>query len=368
MKKSQKIKQEYICEPCGYFTTIKKDYNKHLNTRKHQNKTSNSNIQQDKNEFICPGCSKTYKSRSSMWYHKKKCIEVKYINNNENNENNKDEPIVIEMNYNKNDETNYNNVNYNNNYNNYNSQYKYNENENNIKTDTENMLQQMMEENKELRSILQEQQKQIGQIIPKIGNTTNKFNLNLFLNEQCKDAISLQEFIQSLHLRPSDLEETGKLGYVDGITKIISRGLENLEITKRPIHCSDLKREVLYVKGNDVWEKDNLEKDKMRKAVEYISRANIKQIPSWVQENPDCQTIGEEKNLEYMNIIEHVLDTEDDDEHSRNVQRIIKNVAKNVVLDKIPDKLIDNENIEYDENNYNDENRIIDDLSCNTLT
>ena len=192
----------------------------------------------------------------------------------------------------------------------------------------------MIEENKELRSMLHEQQKQIGEIIPKIGNTTNKFNLNVFLNEQCKDAISLHDFISNLELLPEDLEDTGKLGYVDGIAKIINRGLQEMELTKRPIHCSDIKREVLYVKENDVWEKENMEKNRMRKAIEFISRANIKQIPSWVVANPASQEIGNSKNNEYMKIIENVIDTHDVGEHSKNVTRIIKNVAKNVVLDK----------------------------------
>ena len=192
----------------------------------------------------------------------------------------------------------------------------------------------MIEENKELRSMLHEQQKQIGEIIPKIGNTTNKFNLNVFLNEHCKDAISLHDFISNLELLPEDLENTGKLGYVDGIAKIINRGLQEMELTKRPIHCSDIKREVLYVKENDVWEKENIEKNRMRKAIEFISRANIKQIPSWVVANPTSQEMGNSKNNEYMKIIENVIDTHDVGEHSKNVTRIIKNVTKNVVLDK----------------------------------
>ena len=164
--------------------------------------------------------------------------------------------------------------------------------------------------------------------------TPNKFNLNVFLNEQCKDAISLHDFISNLELLPEDLEDTGKLGYVDGIAKIINRGLQEMELTKRPIHCSDIKREVLYVKENDVWEKENMEKNRMRKAIEFISRANIKQIPSWVVANPASQEIGNSKNNEYMKIIENVIDTHDVGEHSKNVTRIIKNVAKNVVLDK----------------------------------
>ena len=255
--------------------------------------------------FVCNICSKTYKSRSSLWYHKKKCTEIESTNN-------ETEYIEIESSNIKEKDTT-------------------DKNENN------SILHQMMEENKELRNMIHEQQKQIGEIIPKIGNTSNKFNINVFLNEQCKDAISLHDFIRNLQLYPEDLEETGKLGYVDGITKIISRGLQEMDLTKRPIHCSDAKREILYVKENDVWEKENIEKNRMRKAIEYISRANIKQIPTWVEQNPDSQQAGNVKNDEFMMIVGSAIDTHDGDEHDKNINKIIKNVARKVVLDKVND-------------------------------
>lgn len=318
MKKSQKNPIEYICEPCNYITRVKKDYNKHLLTRKHNIRT-NSNDNLHKNSLECPNCLKIYKSRSSLWYHKKKCIETNKDESDTNDDPSSIQQIEIETS-NTNTEEPYENI------------KEINETDN-----TNSILHQMMEENKELRTMIQEQQKQIGEIIPKIGNTTNKFNLNVFLNEQCKDAISLQDFIRNLHLCPEDLVETGKLGYVDGITKIINRGLQEMDLTKRPIHCSDIKREVLYVKENDVWEKENVEKNRMRKAIEFISRANIKQIPTWVEQNPDSQQAGNRKNDEFMMIVGSAIDTHDDDEHSKNINKIIKNVARNVVLDKVND-------------------------------
>ena len=324
MKKSHKNPIQYVCEACDYVTKVKKDYNKHLLTRKHQNRTnSNENIP-DKNDFECPLCMKIYKSRSSLWYHKKKCDGI-LLCEKATTDYKKDNIFVeniIEV-----DSTNYTETN---------KQIQHNNDTNDIK-ETNSILHQMMEENKELRNMISEQQKQIGEIIPKIGNTTNKFNLNVFLNEHCKDAISLHDFISNLQLCPEDLEDTGKLGYVDGIAKIINRGLQEMELTKRPIHCSDIKREVLYVKENDVWEKEHMEKNRMRKAIEYISRANIKQIPAWVEANPDSQQYGNSKNDEFNSIIDNVVDTDDTEEHSKNFNKIIKNVAKNVVLDKITD-------------------------------
>ena len=316
---------EYVCELCDYNTKIKKDYNKHVMTQKHQNRMSSDDYEDSKKALICDVCSKAYRSRSALWYHKKKCIQIETSAPDSNDciavvadadtDGSDDHNILIEQ------------------------EYSITQNKNTIyNEETTNILHQMMEENKELRSMLHEQQKQIGEIIPKIGNTTNKFNLNVFLNEKCKDAISLQDFIRNITLYPEDLIETGKLGYVDGITKIINRGLQEMELTKRPIHCSDLKREVIYVKENNVWEKENTEKNRMRKAIEYISRANIKQIPTWVDANPESQQAGNIKNDEFMQIIEGTIDSHEDREHSRNINKIIKNVAKNVVLDKPCDK------------------------------
>ena len=325
MNKSSKNPIEYVCELCDYNTKIKKDYNKHVLTRKHQNRMCSNDCVHGNKALVCQVCSKVYKSRSALWYHKKNCVLTEVTKPETGDcvivladagaDGSDDHNIQIELE--SSDAHKKNIIN---------------------NEETNSILHQMMEENKELRSMLHEQQKQIGEIIPKIGNTTNKFNLNVFLNEQCKDAISLHDFISNLTLYPEDLEETGKLGYVDGITKIINRGLQGLDLTKRPIHCSDLKREVLYVKENNVWEKENMEKNRMRKAIEYISRANIKQIPTWVDANPDSQQAGNRKNDEFMQIIEGTIDSHDDREHSKNINKIIKNVAKNVVLDKPSDK------------------------------
>ena len=363
MKKSQEIPIDYACNACSYSTHIKKDYTKHLLTRKHKNRTDPNIIIHPDTPFECPACAKGYTSRNSLWYHKKKCVAFynKTVSDALTNEAIIDISETGEIDGSGGDEVHTNTV--------IELDSVGDETVSGLGSDTgadtcagtgtgagtgagtcagagmgmgmsmggeetTSILHQMIEENKELRSMLHEQQKQIGEIIPKIGNTTNKFNLNVFLNEHCKDAISLHDFISNLELLPEDLENTGKLGYVDGIAKIINRGLQEMELTKRPIHCSDIKREVLYVKENDVWEKENVEKNRMRKAIEFISRANIKQIPSWVVANPTSQEMGNSKNNEYMKIIENVIDTHDVGEHSKNVTRIIKNVTKNVVLDK----------------------------------
>ena len=186
---------------------------------------------------------------------------------------------------------------------------------------------------------MKQQSDQISEIIPKIGNitnnnTTNKFNLNVFLNERCKDALNLEDFVRSIQLQVKDLEDTARLGYVNGMTNIIVRGLSDLEVTKRPIHCSDSKRDILYLKDNNAWEKDNPGNDRMKRAIELISRSNAKQIPAWIAENPECANVQDPKNEMYMNMINATMD---DEKQEKNNARIVKNIAKSVLIEGIDD-------------------------------
>jgi hypothetical protein len=185
------------------------------------------------------------------------------------------------------------------------------------------MFKVMMEKNNELQSALLE-------VIPKIGDTTtnshntNNFNINVFLNETCKDAINIMDFVRSLQLQLKDLENMGRLGFVEGTSKILIDGLKELELHKRPIHCSDIQQETLYIKDNDTWGKESDNKDKMRMAIDEINKANIKQIPKWITENP---TYAEDE--EYMKIISNIMKA--DIEEDKN--KIINNVAKETLID-----------------------------------
>lgn len=284
-----KTAKSYYCEFCEFSTFKKSNYDQHLLTRKHQIRTNSNETAckkqpktAEKITLKCIHCNKKYKSRSSLWYHQKKC-----------------DPDNCEK-----------------------------------EEDTE-IMKQILDENKELRNMIKEQQQQIGEMIPKIGNNTQNFNLNVFLNENCKDALNIMDFVNSLELELADLEETGKYGYVTGISNIIMKGLKGLDLHKRPIHCSDLKRETLYIKDSDGWTKEDSQKEKMKRAIEMISRANVCQIPDWVEQNPQCQHYDDAKNEEYMNLIVNSMDSDKGEkEHSKNVDKIIKNVVKNVVLDK----------------------------------
>jgi len=167
------------------------------------------------------------------------------------------------------------------------------------------------------------------------NNSHNKtFNLQFFLNEQCKDALNIDEFVSSIKIKLSDLENTGRLGYVEGISRILIKNLKDLETHKRPIHCSDLKREVLYIKSDDKWEKEDENNDQIRSAIKKVANQNIRQIPVWTNEHPECKDPTSKTNDQYLKIVSNAMSGISSEEQTKNVTQIIKNVAKEIVIDK----------------------------------
>ena len=309
----------YRCDYCDFETNKKSKWDRHLSTQKHKNKINEpnvvsivnnknensvstsstistiSNISNTSNGFVCE-CGKKYSYKQSFIRHKNICSFASIVTNDKVKTEIKNETI------------------------------------------DNNLVKDIINENKELRTILKQQQEQISELIPKIGNTTNnnttnKFNLNVFLNERCKDALNLEDFVQSIQLKLGDLEDTARLGYVDGMTNIIVRGLNDLAVTKRPIHYSDPKRDVLYVKDNNSWEKESSKSDKMKRAIELINRSNIKQIPTWVAKNPECNDIDDPKNEIYMSMITETLD-DDEEKQDKINNKIVKNIARSVIIDE----------------------------------
>ena len=293
-------KSQYYCEQCDIKTPSKKDFDKHLLTAKHKKKCKF--IQNDSlnfHEFNCL-CGKIYKYRQGLQKHKKKCNGSQETEETEE-KGNSDFKMLAEL------------------------------------------FKQQMNENKELKELLIEQNKQIIELSKEkntiINNTTNnnsnnQFNLQFFLNEQCKDALNIGEFVQQIKLQLSDLDMIGRVGYVEGMSKIFLRNLKELDVFKRPIHCSDLKRETLYVKDKDAWEKENGENIKIKRAIKEVEHKNIKQIPQWKQENPSSEDTETKKHLEYQNILLEAMggSTLEDDDKKR--EKIIRNIAKEVVIDK----------------------------------
>ena len=209
-----------------------------------------------------------------------------------------------------------------------------------------NQNMELIKQNNEFKNLLAEQNKNMIEIAGKIGgnttnsnNTTNNnFNLQFFLNEQCKDALNIEDFVKQIKLQLSDLDMIGRVGYVAGMSKIIIRNLNELDVCKRPIHCSDLKRETLYVKDNNAWEKENGENVKLTKAIKGIECKNIKQIPQWVEENPTSEDTDTKKHMEYKNIVLQAMGGSMLEDDNKKQKLIIRNIAKEVVIDKTLNK------------------------------
>jgi len=208
-----------------------------------------------------------------------------------------------------------------------------------------NIILDILKQNQEFQKMLVEQNRQIMELSKQqtiihnnnmnCNNTiNNRFNMNVFLNEKCKDALNISDFVNSLQITFTDLERVGASGFVEGISKILIQGLKELDVCKRPIHCSDLKREIMHVKENNVWEKEDETRPKLIEAIKNIADKNIKTIPEWKQENPDCRDSASKKSDQYLQIMGQSLGACDKTKDNENYQKIIKKVAKEVVIDK----------------------------------
>jgi hypothetical protein len=307
-KNSPKFSKLNECNLCYYSCCKKSDFNKHLLSSKHQKNVKMVTLDYIKVEkvaeaiFACE-CGKEYKHRQGLSRHKKTCNEQEpatTIN-----------PLPIDMSY--------------------------------------NIILEIVKQNQEFKELLIEQNKENQKLQQQLlemakegktinnnttNNNTNNFNLQFFLNEQCKDALNIMDFINQLKLNTTDLDMVGRVGYSEGISKLFIRGLKELDVFKRPIHCSDLKREVVYVKDKDAWEKDNDEKNKMKTAIKYIAAKNFKQINEWREKNPDSDDYDSKKHMDYHQIVIHSMGGATKEEDDNNYNKIIRNVAKQVTIDK----------------------------------
>jgi hypothetical protein len=168
----------------------------------------------------------------------------------------------------------------------------------------------------------------------------NQFNINVFLNENCKDALNIAEFIESLELTVNDLEQTGKLGYAQGISRIFIKALKQIDVNMRPLHCTDMKRETVYIKDHDIWEKEDTEKTKLRNVLKQIARKNLKMMPKWQEENPEFQYLDTPENDEFLQISLSALGPEYKEDQEKQEDKIIRTVLKEVVLDKKSESIL----------------------------
>jgi len=294
-KIQQNSAMKYYCNVCDYGTCRKCNYDTHLISTRHCEKsakeTFGNEIQQkfSKIQQNCEKCNKYFKTSSGLWKHKQKCI-LNTI------------PIIPS---------------------------------NNEPSDKE-LIMMLIKENTELKNMM----------IKVLENGTNNnnnntinshnkaFNLNVFLNETCKDAMNISDFIESVKLQVSDLEHVGKVGYIEGISNIIIKNLQALEVEKRPVHCTDQKREVMYVKEDNVWEKEDEANKKLRKAIRTIAHKNICMFKAFREKYPDCEEYDSKKNSQYNTIIYESMGGKGDNEYEKDT-KIIKKIAKVVGIDKI---------------------------------
>jgi len=283
--------KKFECIKCEYKTNNKYNYDKHLLTLKHSQKQIETKTN-EKVVYIYCDCNQRFQTRSGLWKHKKQC---KYLENETNNTN-----AIIE-----------------------------NEEEETI--DYKAMLLQVMKENTEIKNLLVTQQKQIIDILPKLGNTTNnnnikqRFNINMFLNEKCKDALSISEFIDTLEISMKNLLTTKDKGLSEGVTNIIIDNMNKLSIYERPMHCTDKKRETLYVK-NQEWEKD-ANKEHINKLLKGVELKQMKNINQWTEEHPNYET-DDRLQTEYINLVRKCTSSID-----ACKEKVIKNVCDKVYLD-----------------------------------
>lgn len=167
-----------------------------------------------------------------------------------------------------------------------------------------------------------------------IQNNNKTFNMNFFLNETCKDAMNITDFVNSLELTLADLEKVGELGYAEGISRAFVNGLKNLEVTKRPIHCSDAKREILHIKDQDKWERDTENQDKIKRAIRDLSTKNIMLLDNWRKENPGCDNYDHRKNDLYLRMMVESMGPTDESAEKRDFSKIVRAVARNTIVRK----------------------------------
>jgi hypothetical protein len=294
-KKLLKVAQNYYCEICDYLTCKKSSFVKHNLTLKHKKATNGNEMVTNGNEklqkvaqYNCI-CGKKYNHKSGLCRHKYTCKGIENISNN--NELEKSEEIC----------------------------------------------------DKDLIVMLIKQSSEMLELIKNGTHNTNNshnnhsnnktFNLQFFLNETCKNAMNIMEFVDSIQLQLSDLENVGKLGYVEGISNIITNNLKALDVTQRPVHCTDKKREVLYVKDENKWEKEDEDKIKLRKMIKRVASKNQRLLPKFKEIHPDCKKSSSPFSDQFNKILIESMGGPGDNDLEKEV-KIIKNIAKNVTIDK----------------------------------
>ena len=323
----ERKREKFSCELCDYHASYQSDYTRHLLTAKHLRLTKSNDLERENERrrlsgsiYTCTTCNKEYKSSSGLWNHKKKCItaieqpfiqpppttqlENAFIPNNIPN-NILD--IIVNI----------------------------------VKTN-EDIKHIMFEQMKQQMDYNKETQKQLIELVREPRNTnsnnnntqTNHFNLHFFLNETCKDAINISEFIENIKIDLYDVENVGRKGYITGITDMIVKNLNDLGMTKRPFHCTDTKRETIYIKDNDKWDKDSETKEKFQRVLNQIYEKNWTALRKWSQANPDIRVLDSKENKLYHKILEQTDCIKGLDKLPETNEKIIRRLSETIKIDR----------------------------------
>jgi hypothetical protein len=308
-KKVPKSSKMYVCNSCDYNTVRESQYDRHLMTAKHKKLTLlTKKVQKSSKKFICESCDKCYKSRVGLWKHKQLCSDA------------------IDVSYNMVDNI------------------AHQSSEMTIQPTESNTIIELIRQNQEFKELIMEQNKQLIELAQKPTTTNNnmntinnnqKFNLNFFLNEQCKDAMNMSDFLENMQLDIEDLTETGRLGYVGGISRILVNKLREIDTYKRPLHCTDMKREILYIRENDEWSKEDNYKETLKELVDRVANKNCKTMSQWTEEHPNYTEMDSFENQEFMRLSNAILGGFGDQECKQFRDKITRNVIKEVVIHKL---------------------------------
>jgi hypothetical protein len=290
---------KYRCDICDFNCIKKYDYERHLSTKKHQN-TNNDMVNganKGKQMYTCH-CGNTYKHQSGLYRHRKNCNQQS-------------------------------------------SQENINKEDTNVGEKYEMIIQMLMKENQEFKQLIIDQNEKMMEMAGNMGNnhhntTTNshnKFNLNVFLNEQCKDAMTLKDFVKNMEISMDEFIQTGEIGFVDGLTQTIIKRINDMDLYDRPIHCTDLKRETVYIKDEEKWEKDP-NKEKLRKAIKGVAYKNERMRPIWYENTPEAAVLGTQDCEKFFKYSAAALGGASTEQHRTFEDKVMKNILKEVTIDK----------------------------------
>ena len=294
-KKNSSLAVYFDCQICDYHTSKKSNYNQHMLSVKHAKCCDGNNISKTETNtlmqpsiFECTNCGHQYANRSGLWKHSSKCKKI-------------EPPIDTKQNDTK------------------------------LLTDA---VMKLIEQNSELTKQLIELSKTNTPTNVTTNNVNNSFSLNVYLNETCKEALNINEFVDSLVLNINDLENTARIGYANGISKIFLTGIQKLEVCKRPIHCSDMKRSTLYIKNENKWVKETEDKPILTKAIKRVANKNIQNIFEWQKRNPEYKDPDSKQNDKYNKLICETMSGSSDEEQLKNYEKIVSNIVKEVLIER----------------------------------